>query len=128
VKLFLARDLVDGTPRKAMSPQRRQRILDANGHVCGHDGCETAAGLEIDHITPLALNGEDVDANCIPLCRAHHKEKTRRDIWMIAKAKRQRGLVEEIEPSKNPIRSRNEWPKGQKLQSRGFEPSRRVGR
>jgi 5-methylcytosine-specific restriction endonuclease McrA len=117
MKLFLARELVDGTPRKAMTPARRKRCLEANGNVCAYEGCVSTDRLEIDHIVPLALNGKDEDSNLIPLCYVHHKEKTRRDIWQIAKAKRQRSGIEEVEPSKRPIRSnpqiqsRTTWPK-----------------
>jgi 5-methylcytosine-specific restriction endonuclease McrA len=126
VKLFLARELLDGTPRKAMTPARRKRILEANDNVCALDGCDISHGLEIDHIIPLALGGADDDCQMVPLCREHHKEKTRRDIWQIAKAKRQRALVEEIQPSKRPLKSKPSWPPpgSRKLVSRPF-PSRK---
>jgi hypothetical protein len=117
VKLFIARELLDGTARRAMTPARRARILEANGHVCAHEGCEVTERLEIDHATALALGGVDEDHNCIPLCREHHKEKTRRDVWAIAKAKRQRRLIEEPRPSKNPIKSRG----FDRTRSRGFD-------
>lgn len=118
MKLFLARELIDGTPRKAMSPQRRARLLELNSHRCQHDGCEATERLELDHDIPLALGGSENDGNIIALCYPHHKEKTKADIWRIAKAKRQRKLIEEVEPSKRPIQSRNDWPKGQKIPQR----------
>lgn len=120
MKLFLARELIDGTHRKAMTPARRQRCLEANGNVCAFDGCEVSTKLEIDHIIPLALGGKDEDGNLIPLCHDHHKQKTRKDIWQIAKSKRQRKLVEEREPSKRPIRSNPTIP------SRPFQKRRAM--
>jgi 5-methylcytosine-specific restriction endonuclease McrA len=114
VKLFLARELVDGTPRKAMTPARRQRVLEANGNVCAHEGCEIAERLEIDHAIPLALGGTEDDRNLIPLCQDHHRQKTRADVWQIAKSKRQRRLIEEPRPAK--MKSA-----GRKLQGRGFD-------
>ncbi|MFF0440158.1 HNH endonuclease [Kitasatospora sp. NPDC004614] len=33
----------------------------------------------MDHITPLALGGEDIDENVQPLCRPCHKAKTCED-------------------------------------------------
>lgn len=113
MKLFLARELLDGTPRKAMTPARRKRILSAHDNRCAHDGCESADRLEIDHDIPLALGGSEEEGNLIVLCYAHHKEKTRSDLWRIAKAKRQRKLIEE------PEESRFNWPIRQ-LQNRGF--------
>jgi len=113
MKLFLARELVDGTPRKAMTPARRKRLLALNDNRCQHEGCERTDRLELDHDVPLALGGSEDDGNMIALCYDHHKEKTREDIARIAKAKRQRKLVEEIEPSKRPIPQRvNPWPEG----------------
>lgn len=111
MKLFLARDLIDGTPRKAMTPARRKRLLDLNDNRCQHEGCEITTGLELDHDIPLALGGTEDDGNMVALCHAHHKEKTRGDVWRIAKAKRQRKLIEEVEPSRRPIPQReNPWP------------------
>lgn len=122
MKLFLARELLDGTPRKAMSPARRKRILDAHDNHCGHEGCEATDRLEIDHDIPLALGGSEDDGNLIALCYPHHKEKTRLDIWQIAKAKRQRKLIEEVIPSKRPIRS------NPVIQSRPFPKDTRVNK
>lgn len=123
MKLFIARELLDGTPRKAMTPARRKRVLAAHDGHCAHEGCTSTERLEIDHDIPLALGGSEDDGNLIVLCYPHHKEKTRRDIWQIAKAKRQRKLIEEVEPPKHPIPQRvNPWPpKGRPFPaSRGF--------
>ncbi|RAK52097.1 HNH endonuclease [Phenylobacterium deserti] len=105
MKLFIARELLDGTPRKAMTPARRKRILDAHDHQCAREGCTETMRLEIDHDIPLALGGSEEDGNLIVLCYAHHKDKTRQDIWQISKAKRQRKLIEEPVASKRPIKS-----------------------
>lgn len=35
--------------------------------------------LDIDHIKPLALGGEDVEENVQPLCKSCHKTKTAMD-------------------------------------------------
>lgn len=113
------------TPRKGMSPARRKRILEANGNVCAYEGCEITKGLELDHPVPLALGGPDDDERMIPLCYDHHKEKTRRDIWQIAKAKRQAKMDEpREEPSRFPSRP---FPKSTRpLQSRGFDKRPKV--
>lgn len=38
-----------------------------------------ASAIDIDHVLPLALGGEDVDDNVQTLCRGCHKLKTRED-------------------------------------------------
>jgi 5-methylcytosine-specific restriction protein A len=35
--------------------------------------------LDVDHIKPLALGGEDVEGNVQPLCKRCHKTKTALD-------------------------------------------------
>lgn len=103
------REPVELDKRKAMGPARRRRILDRHGGVCAYPDCDVAEGLEIDHIIALALGGKDSDENFEPLCRHHHAQKTRRDVKMIAKAKR-------IARKDNPADR-----KTSRLQSRGFQ-------
>jgi 5-methylcytosine-specific restriction endonuclease McrA len=100
----LAREKVGKTPRKAMTPARRARLLEKHGHVCAFRGCGVTSGLELDHIIPLALGGPDDDANLRPFCSEHHKAKTARDLGAIAKAKRLAG--ETCTGPKAKIRSR----------------------
>ncbi|MEU4955466.1 HNH endonuclease [Streptomyces lavendulae] len=38
-----------------------------------------ASAIDVDHMVPLALGGEDVASNVQPLCKACHKVKTRED-------------------------------------------------
>ncbi|MFJ9583234.1 HNH endonuclease [Streptomyces acidicola] len=38
-----------------------------------------ADALDVDHMQPLALGGEDTDGNVQPLCRECHREKTGED-------------------------------------------------
>lgn len=132
MKLFLARDLIDGTPRGAMTPARKRRIWEAHNGLCIE--CEEDVPMEgpevqYDHEIPLALGGSDDDGNIGPMhTRPCHAVKTKRDVARIAKAKRQRKLIEEVEPSKRPIPQReNPWPEGRpfpksnrKIPSRGF--------
>lgn len=42
-------------------------------------GSFLGSGVDIDHVKPLALGGEDVDENVQVLCKACHKAKTRMD-------------------------------------------------
>lgn len=57
---------------------------------CADCQCKTggANGLEWDHVTPLAMGGDDTLDNLQPLCRACHKAKTAQDKAHIGKAKR----------------------------------------
>ena len=95
---------------RRMSPGRRARIIARDGHQCRYPGCEVTTGLEVDHIVALALGGRDADDNLESLCAEHHAQKTKRDVKMIAKAKRA-GL-----------KHRGEFPPApQKIKSRGFQ-------
>ncbi len=100
-----AHEPVEIEPRR-MSPARRARIIAAHGGKCAYPGCDDTQGLEVDHHIALALGGKDADENLEPLCLHHHASKTKRDLALIAKAKR-RGLKfrGEFPPSKQRIRS-----------------------
>ena len=56
----------------------RRRRLEAAGWLCADckEAGRVTAADEIDHIRPLALGGEDVDANCRALCTACHERRT----------------------------------------------------
>lgn len=106
MKLFVARELLDGTPRKAMTPARRKAVYAAYDGRCA--GCDDvlAGPYQIDHIIPLALGGADEFHNLAALCVSCHRGKTASDLRRIAKAKRQAALLGERAPAKRPILSR----------------------
>ncbi len=96
-------------PRR-MSSARRAKIIAAHGGKCAYPGCDETQGLEVDHHIALGLGGKDADENLEPLCLHHHASKTKRDLALIAKAKR-RGL-----------KFRGEFPPSKsRLKGRGFE-------
>lgn len=77
--------------RKRRTTAQRVKIFhDANGicHICTHkiDGVREA--WEIEHVIPLAMGGDDVDANLKPAHKTCHRDKTDSDVTAIAKAKR----------------------------------------
>lgn len=117
---------VPPTDRRAMTGARRQRLIAAHGDQCAYPQCEVRDGLEIDHTIALALGGPDSDANCRPLCRAHHLQKTKLDQKLIAKAKR---LLKRADGTRRPRKAipqaKNPWPKSKRpLQSRPFNSGR----
>ena len=65
------------TPRKAMTPARRARIVARDGEVCARLDCDCTTGLQVDHVIPLDLTGKDEDENLQLLCTPHHAAKTR---------------------------------------------------
>lgn len=109
------REAVEATPRRAMTPARRAAVLQRYDGRCAR--CEAVQGLEIDHVVPLELGGPDELHNLQPLCEPHHKAKTRLDVKLIAKARRLRKADER--------RARKASKPGRKMQSRGFDKSRR---
>lgn len=121
MKLMLARELLDGTPRGHVSQALKRRVWEAADGLCMWcDGEVPVAGPEVDydHRIPLALGGADDETNLAPIHRRPcHKEKTVLDVRMIAKAKRQRRLIAERRKSKRPIQGRG----FRKDVSRGFD-------
>jgi 5-methylcytosine-specific restriction protein A len=62
--------------------RRKVRAIIKSGELvrCAHcPGLFLGSAVDIDHIKPLALGGEDVDENVQVLCKACHKAKTRTD-------------------------------------------------
>ncbi|HUQ64483.1 MAG TPA: HNH endonuclease signature motif containing protein, partial [Acidimicrobiales bacterium] len=49
------------------------------GLVCVEPGCGRQAGLEMDHLDPVAHHGPTSFSNLKPRCWVHHQEKTERD-------------------------------------------------
>lgn len=115
------REPVDATHRKAMTKTRRERVIARFNGKCASPGCSRADSLEIDHTIPLELGGADEDHNLRPLCTYHHRLKTKLDVAMIAKARRnrKREAGEKRNTKSIPTRVRAWPPKGsRKLQSR----------
>lgn len=58
----------------------RRAVNKAGGAVCAtHLGWVRSSLVDIDHVQPLALGGEDVDGNVQALCKRCHKTKTAMD-------------------------------------------------
>ena len=105
----LEREPVEIAPR-ATSAKTKAHIIARDGHRCRYPGCEETTGLEVDHVIPLAMGGKDEDANLETLCSAHHLQKTKLDVKLIAKCKR----LHLTHIGQKP-------PPTQKLKSRGFQ-------
>lgn len=100
-----------GTKRGHISLGNVAKLQQRQANRCA--GCdrslvitEMSSGYHVDHVTPLALGGDDQLANWQLLCIECHRAKTKLDVARIAKAKRQAKMMESREPPKRPIRSR----------------------
>ncbi|MEU0981110.1 HNH endonuclease signature motif containing protein [Streptomyces griseus] len=60
---------------------RLRALVGARGGArCARCGSLVLAGVvDVDHVQPLALGGEDTDTNVQPLCRDCHQVKTGED-------------------------------------------------
>lgn len=106
--------------RKRWSTTIRTRIWQAFDKTC--QLCKQPTdrkGFDLDHRIPLALGGEDVEANLHPLCRPCHKLKTQGDVKTIAKAKRVEARHTGSKVAKGDIKSAGFAP---------AEPQRRASR
>lgn len=122
-------EMVEATPRRAMTPARKRRISERQHGICAYPQCEARID-EYDHIVCLELGGKDSDANTEGLCVPHHRLKTNRDLKLIAKARRIRkeiaceGRVKPALVSRGfgKSQSKTKWP------SRPFPKRQRVKR
>ncbi|MBJ6623600.1 HNH endonuclease [Streptomyces sp. DHE17-7] len=63
----------------AAAKMRRAIRKAVGAHCAGCMGWFLPSMLDVDHIKPLALGGEDVEGNVQALCKACHKTKTAMD-------------------------------------------------
>lgn len=78
----LPTDIFTPTPRRNMTAKRRLKIFLAHNSVCclckqPIDG--TRSRWIVEHLTPLADGGEDVDENCAPAHETCAKPKTKKE-------------------------------------------------
>jgi 5-methylcytosine-specific restriction endonuclease McrA len=108
--------------RRSMSPSRRKRILERDGHAC--TACTDKEGpFEIDHHLPIWLGGDDTDDNLRTLCRNCHKVETKVSCKARAKCKRLNGQTRQNRRKRKiPGRPFPEFKR--KLPSRTFKEAR----
>lgn len=69
--------------RRGVALRKARLAAEPLCRMCKAEGRVTAATVP-DHIKPLALGGEDVDANVRCLCAKHHDHVTREEFGMKA--------------------------------------------
>lgn len=106
--------------RKAIPKAWKEAARARTDGMCARLECMVTEGLEYDHALPLGLGGKHRADNIQPLCKIHHRQKTDRDIKLIAKAKRMAGTTGQ--------RARREKRGGSSIKSRvnGFPPKGSV--
>lgn len=123
VRAACDRIMVEKTPRKGFTKAQRKAVWDAQKGECGGCEAELLSGFPIDHIIPLADGGAHDLGNWMGLCVPCHKRKTAKEATARASTNRIRKREKEGQkPSR--LKSRNKWPKGRPLKSRGFAPAR----
>jgi 5-methylcytosine-specific restriction protein A len=101
--------------RKRLSPRVRLTLFLSAAGRCQACGIRIDAGRawHLDHVIPLSLGGADATSNLQVLCRACHRDKTRRDSAALAKAIRRqvahRGATARGRPL--PCGRRSAWKK-----------------
>jgi len=83
---------VGKTDDAAIPPRVRLRVFERHGGVCALTGRKIAPGdqWDCDHITALVNGGEHRESNLQPALRQAHREKTKADVALKAKANRVR--------------------------------------
>lgn len=102
----------DDTP---VPPRVRLRVFEAHGGRCHLSGRKIMPGeaWDLDHVIALINGGQHRESNLAPALKAPHREKTAEDVALKSKLYRIRA------------KHTGAWPKGQKIQSRGFSTKRR---
>ena len=93
--------------RRSWTAKRRLALFEAHGgicHLCGGKIDGTREPWEVEHLIPVAMGGEDGEANCAPAHVTCHKVKTKTDVATIAKANRIRAKHNGARPKpRNPM-------------------------
>ena len=99
------------TPDTPVPPRVRLRVFEAYGGKCYLSGRKIMAGdkWEVEHIIAIINGGENRESNLAPALKAPHREKSNADLALKSKTYRQRAKHLGL------------WPKGPKIQSRGFQ-------
>jgi hypothetical protein len=119
--------------RKAFPKSVQAAILQRSGGMCEMPGCN-AAGKEFDHYPkPVAKGGPSTLENGRLLCKPHNASTGIQTAKEVTKADKQAGRIGQYARRQNakakgtykPIGGSKKmgarpWPKGRKLQSRGF--------
>lgn len=113
-------------PRKKFSRAVRTQVLERQDGLCTACEGRIFGKFDIDHIKALELGGSNDLTNLVALHPECHAVKTRRDIGMIAKARRiTKRETEGPKPAK--LKSNGAWPRSSRpIQSRGFDKPRKV--
>jgi len=116
------REPVEIHPRKSFTKKQRLAIFNrAEGRCQCGCGKKLQPGFHIEHRNPLWRGGTNDIENLEAWIPACHASKTSGEASARGKVNR---LIKKADPlTRKPSRmqSRNEWPKGQKFQSRGFQ-------
>lgn len=98
-------------PDQAIPKVVRLRIWDREGGRCYLTGAKIRPGdkFEYEHVIALANGGEHRERNIRLALTAPHRAKTSSDAKVTAKIRRVA------------LKHIGAWPKGQKIQSRGFQ-------
>ncbi len=105
---ILAREPVNATPRRAMTPKRRLEVLLKCDGRCAKCKEKLGGRFVVDHVLPLELGGLDEVGNLESLCVPCDKLKTKGDRKRIDKTRR---LSKKATAPREPSR----------LRSRGFD-------
>lgn len=77
--------------RRSLSTRERVRLFELHGgrcHCCGGK-INVGEAWDVSHVIPLAIGGDDDDANRLPAHKKCHAKRTaEQDLPLIAKAKR----------------------------------------
>ncbi len=120
--------------RKPLTRKQLRTLFECQGGMCAVKGCGVALfigakGQHInfidEHLIPLGAGGTNALKNRALYCVPHAKHKTnkgRSGATVLGSDRHAIDKVDRIRASRR-RKKRSRWPKGRKLQSRGFQKS-----
>ncbi|MBC8368052.1 HNH endonuclease, partial [bacterium] len=72
--------------RASILPARRRAVLQRDGHRCQTQGCRSTSFLEVHHLKPRSLGGDNREDNLITLCASCHRHLHERGGSLAVKA------------------------------------------
>lgn len=87
------------------------RVFAAHGGICHIAKRKIRAGepWECDHVKAIINGGENRETNLAPALKDKHREKTDEDV------------AEKADVARKQAKNLGQWPKGQRIPSRGFQ-------
>lgn len=83
----MAKPMYEPSKRRKLTKVERQTVYDKCGGHCAYCGVGITLGqMQVDHVQPISINGEDDLCNMLPACRSCNNYKHSMPLYMFRRA------------------------------------------